>query len=202
MRIARKVGDVSGLPQNAFGAGSITWWGMMGLILAEGITLILLAASYLYIRHNFYSWPPEPAPLPRLGIATVSLLLYLVSVVPAWMAARRARAHDRRGVLIALIVQAALGVVCMVLRYFETRALGIRWDTNAYGSVAWAVLVGHALVAVTDVIDTIGLATLFWRVEPEERHYVDTTENSIFWYFIVASWVPLYVLVFLYPRWR
>jgi cytochrome c oxidase subunit 3 len=201
MRQVRKVGELSGLPQNAYGAAAITWWGMASLILIEAVTLLLLAASYLYIRHNFYSWPPEPTPLPRVGAATLSLVIMLVSVIPAWVAAQRARAHDRRGALIALVVQAALGVVCMTLRYFEMQAIGIRWDTNAYGSVAWGVLVGHALVAITDVIDTIGLAALFWRIEPEERHYVDTTENSIFWYFVVASWVPLYLLVFLYPRW-
>jgi hypothetical protein len=54
---------------------------------------------------------------------------------------------------------------------------------------------------VTDVIDTIGLALMFAIEEPEEKHFIDTGENTLFWYFVVASWIPLYVLVFLYPRW-
>ena len=61
-------------------------------------------------------------------------------------------------------------------------------------------MVAHELVAITDVMDTIGLTMLFAFVQPEERHFVDTTENSTFWYFIVGSWIPLFVLVYLYPR--
>ena len=105
------------------------------------------------------------------------------------------------GILTGLVAQSILGVAIMVLRYFECTSLNVRFDTNAYGSVAWAVLVGHAVVMITDVLDTIGLALMYALREPEEKHFVDTTENSLFWYFIVASWIPLFILVFLYPRW-
>jgi len=27
------------------------------------------------------------------------------------------------------------------------------------------------------------------------------TENSFFWYFVVITWLPLYWLLFLSPRW-
>jgi len=199
--IVRRVGTVSELPQNAYGAASLTWWGMTGLMLIEGITLALVAASYLYIRQNFYEWPPTPTPQPALLIPLTTLVIMIVSVVPAWWAARSARAHEVSGILLGLSIQSVLGVAIMVLRYYECRALHVRWDSNAYGSVAWTVLVAHALVMVTDVLDTIGLTLLFAFVEPEEKHFVDTTENSAFWYFIAASWIPLFVLVFLYPRW-
>lgn len=202
MRVARVVGDVTELPEHSYGPGAITWWGMTGLILIEGITLVLVAASYVYVRQNFHEWPPAHTPLPSLGIPILNLAVMLGSVIPAVWAARRARAHDARGVLVGVSIQAVLGVVAMVLRYVEaTQSLHVRWDTNAYGSVAWAVLVGHAVVMVTDVMDTIGLALLFALVEPEEKHFVDTTENSIFWYWVVGFWAALFVLVYLYPRW-
>jgi cytochrome c oxidase subunit III len=197
----RRAGSVSDLPEVPFGPAALTWWGMVGMMFIEGITLALVAAGYIYLRGNFYAWPPERTPLPSLGVPTLSLIILLASVLPAAWAKRSARAHDVQGIRLSLAVQALLGLTVMVLRFYECRALHVRWDTNAYGSVAWAVLVAHAFVMVTDVLDTIGLALLFFIAEPEEKHFVDTCENSNFWFFIVASWIPLFVLVFLYPRW-
>ena len=201
MKQIRSVGDVSTLPKHAFGAAAITWWAMLGLMLIEGITLVLVVAAYVYIRQNYHEWPPAHTPLPSLLWPIVNLLLLVVSVAPAVWAFRAARRHDPDGIRIALWIQGAMGVLAMILRYVELQSLNVRWDTNAYGSVAWGVLVAHAVVAVTDVLDTIGLALLFTIAEPEEKHFVDTCENSQFWYFIVASWIPLFILVFLYPRW-
>ena len=201
MKPAHRVADVSALPKHAFGAAAITWWAMWGLMLIEGITLVLVSASYVYVRQNYHEWPPAHTPLPSLGFPLLNLVILLVSVAPAVWAFRSARKHDAAGIRIALWIQSALGVAAMVLRYVETQALNVRWDTNAYGSVAWAVLVTHGVVMITDVIDTIGLALLFTLSEPEEKHFVDTCENSEFWYFIVGSWVLLFALAFLYPRW-
>jgi cytochrome c oxidase subunit III len=201
MKTIRPVGDVSQLPQHTFGRGALTFWGMIGYMLAEAMTMILVSAAYVYIRQNYDEWPPRPWHAPSLLVPTINLLLLLASIAPAVWAARAARRHDRAGVTLWVGVQALAGVAYMILRYFDAQALNIRWDTNAYGSVAWAVVVTHAIVGVTDVLDTIGLWLLFLISEPEEKHFIDTCENSIFWYFVVLSWVPLYVLVYLYPRW-
>lgn len=201
MRRTHSVGDISMLPKHAFGSAAITWWAMMGLMLIEGITLVLVAAAYVYIRQNYNAWPPAHTPLPSLGFPILNLVVLLVSIVPAVWAFRAARGHDVGAIRVALWIQGALGVVAMILRYVELQSLNVRWDTNAYGSVAWAVCVAHAVVMITDVMDSLGLALLFTLSEPEEKHFVDTCENSQFWYFIVASWIPLFVLVFLYPRW-
>jgi cytochrome c oxidase subunit III len=34
----------------------------------------------------------------------------------------------------------------------------------------------------------------------EEKHYVDITVNAVYWYFVALSWVGLYVVIFLLPR--
>src|SRR3954469_2133986 len=137
MKKAHAVGDVTELPDNAFGAAALTWWAMAGLMLIEGTTLSLVAASYLYIRQNYNEWPPAHTPLPSLALPLVNLALMLLSVVPAWWAHRRAREHDTRGSIVGLVAQGVLGIAIMVLRYFECQWLNVRWDTNAYGSVAW-----------------------------------------------------------------
>ena len=167
----------------------------------EGFVLVLAVFAYLYLRHGSATWPPLHTPLPSLGIPTLNLVLMAVSIAPAWWAARSARRQDRFQTAAGLMSHALIGTAIIILRYYECRALNVRWDTNAYGSITWAILFAHGYTALFDVFDTIGLAVLCLRLEPEEKHYVDVTENSFFWYFVVATWIPLYLLVFIGPRW-
>jgi cytochrome c oxidase subunit I+III len=44
------------------------------------------------------------------------------------------------------------------------------------------------------------LAALMFKGPLEGRRFVDVTENSMYWYFIVASWLPLYALIYIAPR--
>ena len=43
-------------------------------------------------------------------------------------------------------------------------------------------------------------ALLMLRGPVERKHFVDTSVNAVYWYFVVGSWVVLYAVVFLSPR--
>jgi heme/copper-type cytochrome/quinol oxidase subunit 3 len=193
--------DVSSLPTEVFGPASITWWAALGGEVIEGFVLVLAVFAYFYLRHNAADWPPLHTLPPSLGAPALNLGLMALSIVPAWWAARQARAKNRWGTFTGLVLHSLIGTAILVVRYFECHALNVRWDTNAYGSVTWAILFAHGYMALFDIFDTAGLAILCAFLEPEEKHYVDVTENSFFWYFVLASWLPLFVLVFLVPRW-
>jgi heme/copper-type cytochrome/quinol oxidase subunit 3 len=201
MRRVRAVASVDGYPTEVYGPGNITWWGALGGEIIEGFVLVLGIFAFFYLRHIAPTWPPLHTPLPSLGVPTLNLVLMLVSVVPAWFAARAAKEEDRLTTLIWLAIHGVLGTAIVVIRYFELFALNVRWDTNAYGSLTWALLFAHGYTALFDVFDTLGLALLFLVLEPEQKHYVDVTENSFFWYFVVITWLPLFVMIFLGPRW-
>jgi cytochrome c oxidase subunit III len=198
---ARATQDVSSLPTEVFGPGNVTWWGALGGEVIEGFVLVLAVFAYLYLRHEAPDWPPLHTPLPSLRAPTINLALMVLSVIAAWWAAHSARAKNRWATFAGLTLHMVLGTAILVIRYFECYALNVRWDTNAYGSVTWAILFSHGYMALFDIFDTGGLAILCLFLQPEERHYVDVTENSFFWYFVVATWFPLFVLVFLSPRW-
>jgi heme/copper-type cytochrome/quinol oxidase subunit 3 len=196
----KQIGTVEGLPTEVYGSGNITWWGALGGEVIEGFVLILAVFAYYYLRANALTWPPLHTPEPSLTIPTINLLLMIVSIVPAFLASRAARSEDRMGTLIWLALHGLVGAAIIVIRYFEFFALNVRWDTNAYGSIAWALLFGHGYTALFDVFDTLGLVLLFTLKEPERKHYVDVCENSFFWYFVIITWVPLYWLLFVAPR--
>ncbi len=68
------------------------------------------------------------------------------------------------------------------------------------GSIAWFVVGSHVLLHAIDLSDTVGLTAVSVKGPWQEKHFVNTTDNSNYWYFMVLSWVPLYALVFLGPR--
>jgi heme/copper-type cytochrome/quinol oxidase subunit 3 len=94
-----------------------------------------------------------------------------------------------------------MSIMSVVIRAFEYPALNCRWDDNAYGSIVWVVLSSHTLHLATDATDSVVLlAVAFWKPLSRKR-FVDFAENSLYWYFIVLSSVPVYLTVYFGARW-
>jgi cytochrome c oxidase subunit III len=88
--------------------------------------------------------------------------------------------------------------VFLGVRVFEYGALNCRWDTNAYGSIVWVLLSLHTVHLLTDFVDTVVLeAVLFYK--PTSKRFVDVSENAMYWYFVVLSWIPIYVVIYFGP---
>jgi heme/copper-type cytochrome/quinol oxidase subunit 3 len=201
MTRVKAVASVESLPSEIHGSENLTWWGALGGEVIEGFVLLLGFFVLFYLRHAAPTWPPLHTRLPSLGLPTANLVLYALSIVPAYLAGKAARDENRWATLVFLLVHALIATALVVIRYWEFWALNVRWDTNAYGSITWALLFGHGYTMLFDVFDTWALVILVFFLQPEEKHWVDITENSFFWYFVVASWIPIYLLVFVGPRW-
>jgi len=199
----QSLGDVAELPTVTFGHRSLMWWGTLGFMVIEGWTLALITAMYFYLRQNFHSWPPliNGQPLtPSLTIPTINLIVMLVSMAPAYLAARAAKRLDEGGVKLWLLISSLISLVIPVLRWYELWALNVRWDTNAYGTAAWTIVGTHASLLVLDVADTLGLTLLYWVRRMPIKAMSDVADNSFYWYFMVLVWVPLYLIVYVGPH--
>jgi cytochrome c oxidase subunit I+III len=87
-----------------------------------------------------------------------------------------------------------------LIRVFEFATLNVQWNTNAYGSVVWLLLSLHTVHIATDVVDTGVLTALMFLGPIEEKRFVDVAENSMYWYFVVFAWLPLYAVIYIAPR--
>jgi heme/copper-type cytochrome/quinol oxidase subunit 3 len=192
--------DVSKLPTVVFGTRGVMWWGTVAFMVIEGWTLALTAMSWFYLRQSSPHWPPLRTAQPSLLIPTINLAIMLATMIPAYWTAKRAERFDRRGVIIGLAICGALGILIVVLRWYELWAINTRWDTTAYGSVAWLIVGLQMTLILIDVADTIGLGVMFAKRELPAHYYSDTTENTMYWYFTVLSWIPLYLIVYVGPR--
>jgi heme/copper-type cytochrome/quinol oxidase subunit 3 len=193
-------GDLSRLPSHAFGPRALTWWGQAGLIAIEGVAFMLAAGAYLFLMAQEPRWPPNE-PLPRLLWSTLILAVLLASEWPNVRVKRAAERQQIGAVRRGLLVMIGIGALLLALRGYEFTTLGVRWDENAYGSIVWALLVLHTVHLATDFYDTCVLAALMHtRHGGSPRRFVDVAENSLYWHFVVLTWVPLYLLVYWIPR--
>lgn len=191
--------DVSRLPTYAFGPRSIMWWGTMGMIVIEATVFAIGIVAYFYLRGISRHWPPGPPP--ELLYGTLNTAVILVSGLPNHLAAKAAEKEDLPKVRIWMLVCLALGVVFLVLRAFEFTALNTHWSNNAYGSIVFALLLLHTVHMATDFVDTAVLTTLMFTGPLSGRRFVDVNENADYWWFVIAAWIPIYLTIYIAPRW-
>ena len=194
--------DLRALPDVVFGPRDIMWWGTLGFVIIEGFTLVLCAAAYVYVTQNFSTGPPQNTPLPSVVAPTVQVVVMLVSLVAARWTANAAHRFDLGAVRIGLTIASAFGLAIVGLRAWELLvSLNVKWDTNVYGSVQWLVMGSHGTLLAVELIEIVGMTLIFWLAPVEEKHMSDVTDMVFYWYFMVLSWLPLYVLCFWLPRW-
>jgi cytochrome c oxidase subunit I+III len=199
MRATRAVADVRHLPRTVFGNRSLMWWGTMGFIIIEGTTLFICAVAYFYVRQNFTTWPPEHLYHPGIVVPTIQVALMLLSLIPMRWVDKASYRMDIRAVRTGLLVCSVLILLMCVLRVFEFRALKVHWDTSAYGSAAWAVVFAHSTLLLLEAAETLAITVLMFGDQVEERDLSGVSDNALYWYFLTAVWVPLYVAVYLSP---
>ena len=201
MSAQRRVLDVSMLPDTGeFGHHGLIWWGTVGFMVIEGSMFAIVLVVYFYLRLKVAEWPPS-LPNPDLTVGTANLLLVFVSCLPNALAKKAAEKQQLSRTRLWLTVVTLFGVGNVILRAFEYPALNCRWDDNAYASITWLLLSLHTVHVATDVVDSAVLVALAFIGPMTRSRFIDVSENSLYWYFIVAWWIPIYLTIYFAPRW-
>jgi cytochrome c oxidase subunit 3 len=195
----RIVGDLSHLPDHAFGPRSLMWWGILGFMLIEGTGFLLAGGAYFFLVGHVQPWPPSQTP-PALTWGVVFTVLIVLSEIPnAWTNAQ-AHAYRDRQTRIGLVVMSLVGAVLLAIRFLGFQTLNTRWDANPYGSIIWALMILHTVHVITDLGDTlfITVVSFIWPFDGGE--YAGVSDNCVYWRFVVLTWLPIAGLVYLGPR--
>lgn len=191
--------DISSAPTYAFGYRGIVWWGTIGMIALEGVMFAMLITSYLYLKTRNTDWPPGFFP-PDLLWGTVNLILMLLSGIPNHMMRKAAKKLRLREVQGWLAICLLFGASFLIVRWLEFRALNVWWDSNAYGSIVWLLLGFHTFHIATDFFETLVIGVMTVTGPMKETRFVDVEEDGMYWYFVLASWLPTYAFIYLAPR--
>lgn len=187
--------DVSTLPSHRFSHHSPMWWGTLGMMAIEGTVFALTVMCYFFLRSHSNTWPMTALP-PDLLWGTAALVLMILSAIPNMLAKKAGERYDRKGVQLWLGVMILFAVALLVVRVFEFAALNVRWDSSAYGSVVWVLLGLHTAHLITDWGDSVVLEVMFFTGPLTGRRFVDVSENSLYWNFVVLTWIPIYLVIY------
>ena len=188
------------MPTYSHGHRSPIWWGTVAFAVAEGMGFALVIGAYFYLVFINGNWPLS-APAPDLLWSGLFTVVMLASAWPNYLAKRAGEREDLGGCRRTLVIMSLIGVVLLGIRIMELGSLHVRWDQNAYGSIVWLLLGLHTLHVITDLGDTIVLTVLMFTRHGHGKRFSDVGDNAFYWYFVVASWLPIYVIVYWFPRW-
>jgi heme/copper-type cytochrome/quinol oxidase subunit 3 len=191
--------DVGDRPSYGFGTRMTTWWGGVMLIVMEAAALALALGAYLYLALKSPTWPLSAEP-PGLFWSSLLTVVMVLSLVPATMAKRAANKEDTPRVRLLLVALCLLGLVVCGLRVMEFTTLNVAWDDNAYGSLVWFILGIHTTHVVADLIDTIFVTAVIFTGHTSGKRLSAVEDDAVFVYFVVAAWIPVYVLLYWFPR--
>jgi len=199
-RLERAAVDVSSLPVLVTGPRAPLWWGMVLLLAIESTVFASFATTYLYLRFLAPQWPPMGIDAPGLLLPSINTGVLIASgAAMAWGDAGVKKGNTRQ-LLIGLAAAVGLGLVFLVLKVIEYRDVSYRWDTNAYGSIVWTIVVFHSTHVASVLLKGTAVAALALKGHFTAERRLGVQINGLYWQFVVAVWVPLYVLLYWVPR--
>jgi cytochrome c oxidase subunit I+III len=167
----------------------------------EATVVSALLASYFFLRaQNPAAWPPPGVGPPALFWPTVVLVLLPVSSVTMWWAGRGIEREDTRVLTWGTGLSVAIACLALVARSFQLAELDFSWEDHAYGSMVWTITGFHythvASAAVGTAVVTLLSIMGFYTRERQVSVVVDT----LYWYFVAAVFVPIYLVLYIAPR--
>ncbi len=127
------------------------------------------------------------------------MVLLLASCIGSYLASEAAKKDDRRGMIFGLGLNLVLALGGLAFRAWDWRLWDFKWNTTAYGSITWGIVFLHTIEPGVDIAFTIVLVIILIRGKYGPRQRLGVHVDSIIWYFLVAIWIPLYVVVYWGP---
>jgi cytochrome c oxidase subunit 3 len=192
--------DVSHLPTATFGQKEPLWWGVLLAVVIEATGFALVWATYLYLRMQEATWPPYRWSAPDVTVGSIATLAVLATWPLMVLIARAAKAFQQSRVRSLLIVFFLVSLIACGLRWWEFVALQVKWDSNAYGSIVWAMLTLHTVHLLSSLAETGLIATYLFLRPLDPKHALDVEVTALYWYFVVGSGVVNSFLLYLGPH--
>lgn len=186
------------LPVNGTGMLSTAWWGMLCLIATEGILFAYLIFSYAYLGAQAPGdWPPRGAPPLRLALPNTILLL--ASSIVLEIGSRRYKSGRDKSTVPVLLLTAIMGALFVWVQTREWRAKGFGLSDGSYSSIYFTLTGFHLAHVVAGVVALLVLAFWGWQ-RRLVRGGLHLTLGRIYWHFVDAVWIVVFITIYLVPQ--
>ncbi len=192
--------DVSELPIGTADSRSLLWWGNLGMMVIEGTMFAMLVAAYLYLRVTNLDWPPGTVLPPDLVAPTVELALFLLALIPSRVIDRAPLSRSVGAAKAGMLILVLGGIAILIVRAMAVAQLGFKWSDHAYGSVIWFAIGMHTFHVIAATGET-AILLVYCMVRPVLKHQLlDIRCTAVYWYFVIAMWVPFYAIIYVLPH--
>ena len=175
--------------------------GMICLILAESAIFIIFVIAYIYYEGKSLSGPTPKQVLDIPIVATVCLLSSSITAHSAVSALRKSKVMACAGWLGGTI---ALALVFLFYTgqewYHLIRNFGLTIKTNLFGTTFYSLVGLHATHVVVGVIMLTVAMIAALRKAANEHHAEKLEVLSLYWHFVDAVWVVVFLVVYLLGR--
>jgi cytochrome c oxidase subunit 3 len=188
------------LPVHGQGVAGTPWWGMLSLIATEGILFVYLIFSYGYLATQGPAhWPPTGG-APSLAIAVPATLALLSSSGTAEWGKRTARNGRLARARLAYGLTILLGLIFVGLSAKEWYDKPFKLADNSYSSI-YFLLTGTHLAHVVLGIGAL-IVVLVWSLQGKVHagHDQHRTLVTLYWHFVDAVWIFVFLTIYLSPR--
>jgi cytochrome c oxidase subunit III len=195
-----------GLPSSAHGVHggrALGWWGMVFLIITEGLFFTILLTSYVFLRFQWGpDWPPGELGDPDLPLVLVMTPILLLSSGPIHWGERGIKRGNLRSLRIGLLLTTLMGATFLGLQVFEYSQTVHEFTprSGVYGSLFFAITGFHGIHVL------VGLVLLVWlqyqaarRRFTAERH-LPVQVLTLYWHFVDVVWVFILGTLYVWPN--
>jgi cytochrome c oxidase subunit 3 len=155
--------------------------------------------AYALVRVKQPMWPPPGEPHLPLALPAVNTALLIGSSAAMQLALRSVRSARPRALTAWLLAALALGaafVTAQLWLFHSLNAAGLRPDSGIYGSVFYALTGFHGLHVAVGLIGLLTLLPRALRGRFSVQHHTPVRMWTMFWHFVDAVWVLMFVTVF------
>lgn len=189
------------LPVLMNGARAPLWWAMLLVVAIETTVFATLFSSYFYLRFRAPQWPPEDIPEPGLLLPIINTGVLFASSVAVLVASSGIKKGKLRRLKWGMGIGIALEVVFFGIKIVLSQGIGYTMTDHAYGSVFFTINrlhTGHVLAAIL-MASTAEVLAIRGYFTQERRLGIEAI--NIYWQFVAVIWIPVFVVLFLVPRW-
>ena len=190
----------SALPVGAIDTRATGWWAMIFVVFTEASLFAYLLFSYFYLAvqpHAPGTFPDGGLPYLTLAIPNTAILL-LSSVAVGWAQFSIERDNNRR-LCAGLLIAAILGMIFLVVQYFEWVQKPFALASSTYSSL-YFVITGFHMAHV--VVGVIVLWCLFaWSAMGyfNRVRYAHIHIGALYWHFVDAVWIAVFFTFYVTP---
>ncbi len=181
---------------------STAWWGMATLIATESMVFIVLLGAYFFLRASTAHWPPAGIKAPELRLSVPFSFVLWGSSIPIFYAETAIRRGSQRGLRAGLMTSGVMGLAFVAYTAKDFHDLTFGWRDNAYGSIFYLIVGLHVLHVFVGLCMNAVVQIKAWQGKFTATRHTSVEVFGLYWHFVDAVWLFVFLSLFLSEAWR